>query len=161
MCPNVTIKTPERRQSCCPGIFIVNAEHLSHIDLLFLLLNLNRKLSVDHEWIIKYIWNGSFLFFNLTILTRKDLCFIQFSTGKACWLLLIFFICLHNQLSFIHSIISTVVWKIWFIKKTVKMNGCSFQHVYGKIWVSLCLNTGECLFLEVSFSNQQKDHRFF
>ena len=41
----------------------------------------------------------------LTILTRKDWCFTQFSTGMAGWLLLIFFICLHNQLSSIHSII--------------------------------------------------------
>ena len=35
---------------------------------------------------------------------REKLCFIQFSTGMAAWLLLIFFICLHNQLSSImHS----------------------------------------------------------
>ena len=38
------------------------------------------------------------------ILIRKDWCFTQFSTGMAGWLLLIFFICLHNQLSSIHSI---------------------------------------------------------
>ena len=28
-------------------------------------------------------------------------------------------------------------------------------------WVSFCLNTGKRLFLEVSFSSQQKEHRFF
>ena len=43
----------------------------------------------------------------LTILTRKDLCFTQFSTGMAVCLLLSFFICLHNQLSSVHSIITT------------------------------------------------------
>ena len=46
---------------------------------------------------------------SLTILTGKDWCFTQFSTGMAGWLLLIFLICLHNQLSSIHSIISTDV----------------------------------------------------
>ena len=45
----------------------------------------------------------------LTILTGKDWCFTQFSTGMAGWLLLIFFICLHNQLSSIHFIISRFV----------------------------------------------------
>ena len=63
---------------------------------------------------------------------RKKLCFTQFSTRMAAWLLLIFFICLHNQLSPIHSITrikSIDVWKMRFIKQTVKMNGCSFQQV--------------------------------
>ena len=45
----------------------------------------------------------------LRILTVKDWCFTQFSTGMAGWLRLIFLICLHNQLSSIHSIISTNV----------------------------------------------------
>ena len=45
----------------------------------------------------------------LTRLTGKDWCFTQFSTGMAGWLLLIFLICLHNQLSSIYSIISTDV----------------------------------------------------
>ena len=45
----------------------------------------------------------------LTTLTGKDWCFTQFSTGMAGWLLLIFLICLHNQLSSIHSIIGTDV----------------------------------------------------
>ena len=45
----------------------------------------------------------------LTILTGKAWCFTQFSTGIAGWLLLIFLICLHRQLSPIHSIISTDV----------------------------------------------------
>ena len=43
----------------------------------------------------------------LTILRGKDCCFTQFSTGMAGWLLLIFLICLRNQLSSTYSIIST------------------------------------------------------
>ena len=43
-----------------------------------------------------------------TILRGKDWCFTQFSTGIAAWLLL-FLIWLLNQLSSIHSIISTDV----------------------------------------------------
>ena len=42
---------------------------------------------------------------NLTILAGKN-CFTQFSTRMAAWLLLTFFICLHNQLSSIDSIIT-------------------------------------------------------
>ena len=37
---------------------------------------------------------------------REKLCFTQFSTRMAPWLLLTFFVCLHNQLSSIHSIIT-------------------------------------------------------
>ena len=35
------------------------------------------------------------------------MCFTQFSTSMAAWLLLTFFVCLHNQLSSIHSIITS------------------------------------------------------
>ena len=38
------------------------------------------------------------------------------------------------------------------------MNGCSFQQIYGKIWVGFCLNTGKRFFLEVLFYSQQKKH---
>ena len=55
---------------------------------------------------LQYVWEGVK---QLTIPTGKDWCFTQFSTGMAGWLLLIFFISLHNQLSSIHSIISTDV----------------------------------------------------
>ena len=41
----------------------------------------------------------------LTILAGKN-CFTQFNMRIAAWLLLTFFICLHNQLNFIHSIIT-------------------------------------------------------
>ena len=40
----VKIKTPEQRQYCCSGIFIVNLEHISHLFLVFLLLTLTRYL---------------------------------------------------------------------------------------------------------------------
>ena len=37
ICSKLTIKTPERRS----GVFIVNFEHISHFDLMFLLLTLS------------------------------------------------------------------------------------------------------------------------
>ena len=37
---------------------------------------------------------------------RKKLCITQFSTRMAAWRLLTFFICLHNQLNSIHSLIT-------------------------------------------------------
>ena len=43
ICSKLTIKTPERRQGRCSGGFIVvNFEHISHLVLLFLLLNLRK-----------------------------------------------------------------------------------------------------------------------
>ena len=38
MFSNLAIKTPERRQWCHSGAFIVNFEHISHHALVFLLL---------------------------------------------------------------------------------------------------------------------------
>ena len=38
ICSKLTIKTPERRR---PGVFIVNFEHILHLSLVFLLMNLN------------------------------------------------------------------------------------------------------------------------
>ena len=52
----------------------------------------------------------------LMILTGKDWYFTQCITKLAAWLLLIFLMCLHNQLSSLNSTISTDVWKMWFIK---------------------------------------------
>ena len=43
-CPKLTIKTPERRHWGHSGVFIVNAEHISHLFLVFLLLTLNKKM---------------------------------------------------------------------------------------------------------------------
>ena len=50
---------------------------------------------------------------------------------------------------------------MWFIKQTVQMNGCSFQQVYSKIWVGFCLNIGKRFLTNVSFKNQQKEHKFY
>ena len=47
ICLKLTIKTPERRQWCRFGVFIVNFKHTSHLVLLFLLLTL---------WTWKYKW---------------------------------------------------------------------------------------------------------
>ena len=44
ICSKLTIKTPERRQWCRSGVFIVNFEHISHLALVFLLLNLGREM---------------------------------------------------------------------------------------------------------------------
>ena len=38
ICSKLTINTPERRQWCRSGVFIVNFEHISHLVLVFLLL---------------------------------------------------------------------------------------------------------------------------
>ena len=42
ICAKLTIKTSERCQWCCSGIFIVNFELISHLVVVFLLLTLNR-----------------------------------------------------------------------------------------------------------------------
>ena len=41
ICSKLTIKTPERRQWRCSGVFNANFEHISHLALVFLLLTLN------------------------------------------------------------------------------------------------------------------------
>ena len=46
ICSKLTIKTLERRQWCCSGVFIVNFEHISHLVLVFLLLTLNMQWRV-------------------------------------------------------------------------------------------------------------------
>ena len=42
ICSELTIKTPERHQWPCSGVFIVNFEDISHHILVFLLLTLSR-----------------------------------------------------------------------------------------------------------------------
>ena len=39
ICSKLTMKTAERRYWCCTGVFIVNIERISHLFLVFLLLN--------------------------------------------------------------------------------------------------------------------------
>ena len=41
MCSKLTIKAPERRLWRRSGVFIVNFQHISHLDLVFLLLTLS------------------------------------------------------------------------------------------------------------------------
>ena len=43
-CSKLTIKTPERRQWCRSGVFIVNFGYVSHLALVFPLLTLNMQL---------------------------------------------------------------------------------------------------------------------
>ena len=41
ICSKLTIKTPERSQCRCSGVFIVNFEHISQLVVVYLLLTLN------------------------------------------------------------------------------------------------------------------------
>ena len=43
ICSKSTIKTPER---CHSGVFIVNLEQISHVDLVFPLLTLNKETNL-------------------------------------------------------------------------------------------------------------------
>ena len=57
ICSKIAIKTPERRQWSLSGVFIVNFEHISHLDLVFLLLTLNMQIptgSLSHHINILY-----------------------------------------------------------------------------------------------------------
>ena len=47
ICSKLTIKTPERRQWCRSGVFIVKFEHISHLFLVLLLLTLKQ---VNVRW---------------------------------------------------------------------------------------------------------------
>ena len=40
VCLKLAMKTPERHQRRCSAVFIVNFEHISHLFLVFLLLNI-------------------------------------------------------------------------------------------------------------------------
>ena len=60
-----------------------------------------------------------------------------------------------------HVLKSTDVWTRWLLNpwlNRAKMKGCSF---YRKICVGFCLNTGKRFVLDISFSSQQKEQRFF
>ena len=52
ICSKLTIKTPERRQWCRSGVFIVNFGQILHLLLVFLLLTLNRYMSAGSELLI-------------------------------------------------------------------------------------------------------------
>ena len=42
ICSKLTLKTPERRQWLCSGVFAVKFEHISHLVLVFILVTLSR-----------------------------------------------------------------------------------------------------------------------
>ena len=42
MCSKLTVKTPEQRQRRCSGVFIVNFEHISHLSLVFSIVDLGQ-----------------------------------------------------------------------------------------------------------------------
>ena len=45
-CSKVTINTPKQGQWCRSGVFIFNFDHISHLVLVFLLLDLSGLMSV-------------------------------------------------------------------------------------------------------------------
>ena len=68
-----------------------------------------------------------------------------------CWLLLTFFICLHNQLSSFYSIMVQMSEKRDSSNRQWKWMIASFSNFYGKISVGFCLNNRKLFFLEFSF----------
>ena len=49
ICSKLTIKSPERHQWRCSGVFIVNFERISHLALAFPLLTLMMKLPTGND----------------------------------------------------------------------------------------------------------------
>ena len=112
---------------------------------------------VDLKFCIAYLLEVDKLM--LKILPEKDWCFTQLSTGMAGLLLLIFFNIFTQSINlylfyYQYRCLKSVIHQI-----DVKIDGCSFQQVYGKIWVTFCRNTGKRFFLEVSFSSQQNSKK--
>ena len=48
ICSKITIKTPERHQWRCSGVFIVNFERISHLIIVFLLLGWGRQMPTGY-----------------------------------------------------------------------------------------------------------------
>ena len=89
---------------------------------------------------------------------REKLCFIQFSTRMAGWLLLTFFICLDKKsFHYQYRCLKNVVHQVGSANEWLLLSA-SFN---SKIWVSFGLNNGEWFLLEVEVSDQLKEHRFF
>ena len=74
------------------------------------------------------------------------------------WLILTLFICLHNQLSSVDSIHSIRCLKNTIQKIDSKNEWLLFS---ASFTAKVGLATGKRFFLEVSFSSQQTEHRFF
>ena len=89
---------------------------------------------------------------------REKLCFIQFNTRMAGWLLLTFFICLDKKsFHYQYRCLKNVVHQVGSANEWLLLSA-SFN---SKIWVSFGLNNGEWFLLEVEVSDQLKEHRFF
>ena len=56
ICSKLTIKTPERRQWCRSGVFIVNYELISNLVLVFLLITLSRLSNVEVTQVEIYLY---------------------------------------------------------------------------------------------------------
>ena len=57
ICSKLAIKTPERRHRCRFGVFLVNFEYISHLFLVFLLLNLSKSTKSPEDVICaQNIW---------------------------------------------------------------------------------------------------------
>ena len=66
ICSMLTRKASERHHRCCSGVFIVNFEHnISHIDLVFSLLTLNRWIPADIT--SQYCWDKAEHYFELCL----------------------------------------------------------------------------------------------
>ena len=64
----VTIKTSERRHWRCPGVFIVNFEHILHYVLVFLLFTINMLLPAEFTY-----WPlNLYLILNSMMLSKKQ-----------------------------------------------------------------------------------------
>ena len=74
--------------------------------------------------------------------------FTQFSTRTVAWLLLTFFVCLHNQLQF-YTFYHRVLKRVQMFEESDSWNRrekwmvAPFSKFSGKIWVGFCLNNGK------------------
>ena len=86
---------------------------------------------------------------------KEKLCFIQFSTRMAGWLLLTFFIMFIQSIKFYtfhyHALRVQMFEKCGSWNRQLKWKVAPSSMFYSKIWVGFCLYTGKRYFLEVSF----------
>ena len=91
--------------------------------------------------------------------------FTQCCVRVVAWLLLTFLICLHNQLSSVHSTVRIKEYRCLknVIHQIDSKNELAalFSKFYDKICIGSCLNTVKRFFLEMLFSSKQKEHSFF
>ena len=61
----LTIKTTERRQWRCSGVFIVNFKHILHLFVVFLLLTLNKQILAEYNVNSFYLAHSSQCYISL------------------------------------------------------------------------------------------------